>query len=75
MVLMEADTLGIPIISTDIESTRAMGDYAGVLVENSEEGILKGMHDFASGEIQSKHSDFEKYNERAVEEFKELIDG
>lgn len=75
MVLMEADTLGIPIISTDIESTRAMGDYAGVLVENSEEGILKGMHDFASGEIQSKHSDFEKYNERAVEEFRELIDG
>jgi len=74
MVLMEADTLGIPMISTDIASTRAMGDYAGVIVENSHEGILKGMHDFASGEIKSNGSDFEKYNDEAVHEFDCLID-
>ena len=74
MVLMEADTLCIPMISTDIESARAMGDYAGVIVENSEEGILKGMKDFVSGNIACKNSDFEKYNEMALDEFLELID-
>ena len=74
MVLMEADTLGIPMISTDIASTRAMGDYAGVIVENSQEGILKGMHDFASGKIKFECSDFKKYNDDAVSEFNCLMD-
>jgi CDP-glycerol glycerophosphotransferase len=74
MVLMEADTLSVPIISTDIEATRAMKDYAGVIVENSEEGILQGMHDFVSGKITCSNSDFEKYNENALGEFADLID-
>ncbi len=74
MVLMEADTLCVPMISTDIESTRAMGDYAGVIVENSQEGILQGMHDFVSGNVKCKNSDFKMYNEIAVDEFKRLID-
>ena len=73
MVLMEADTLSIPIISTDIESTREMGDYAGVIVENSKEGILQGMHDFANGRVICKNSDFEEYNKKVIEEFNELI--
>jgi len=62
------------MISTDIESTRAMGDYAGVIVENSQEGILQGMHDFVSGNVKCKNSDFKMYNEIAVDEFKRLID-
>lgn len=73
MVLMEADVLGVPMISTDIESTRAMGDHAGVIVENSQEGILQGMYDFASGNVKCKKSDYEKYNENAVMEFERLI--
>ena len=73
MVLMEADTLSIPIISTDIESTREMGDYAGVIVENSKEGILQGMHDFANGRVFCKNSDFEEYNKKVIEEFNEII--
>lgn len=74
MVLMEADALCIPIISTDIPSTRAMGDYAGHVVENSEEGILKGMNDFICGKVTCNNSDFEKYNEIAVNEFYELLE-
>ena len=73
MVLMEADTLCVPIISTDIASTRAMGEYAGHLVENSQEGILKGMHDFVDGNVACSNSDFEKYNEVAVDEFYSLL--
>ncbi len=73
MVLMEADTLCVPMISTDIESTRAMGDFAGVIVENSEEGILQGMYDFVSGRISCSNSDFKTYNEKAVEEFENIL--
>lgn len=73
MVLMEADTLSVPIISTDIESTRCMGDYAGFLVENSEMGILQGMYDFALGKVKCNNSDFRKYNDDAVDEFKRVI--
>ena len=73
MVLMEADILCVPMISTDIESTRAMGDYAGTIVENSEDGILQGMYDFVSGNISCTNSDFKTYNEKAVEEFKNIL--
>ena len=73
MVLMEADTLCIPIISTDIPATRAMGDYAGCIVENSMEGILRGMHDFVDGKVTCNNSDFEEYNENAVNEFYSLL--
>ena len=75
MVLMEADTLGIPIISTDIEATRAMKDYAGFIVENSEDGILHGMYDFVSGKVKANNSDFEKYNQEALDEFNRIIKG
>ena len=74
MVLMEADTLCIPIISTDIESTRNMGSYAGKLVTNSKEGILAGMRDFVDGNVVCNNSDFEKYNEEAIGEFYRILD-
>lgn len=73
MVLMEADTLCIPIISTDINATRHMGDYAGVIVENSQEGILKGMLDFTKGNVACGNSDFKEYNEKAVNEFYTIL--
>lgn len=74
MVLMEADTLDIPIVSTNIESTIEMGDYAGYRVENSQEGILQGMYDFTEGKVKPNSSDFAKYNMQAVEEFYKIID-
>lgn len=73
MVIMEADTLGIPIIATDIESTRAMGEYGGYLVENSYGGILEGMHDFAEGKVRPLNSDYRKYNRNAIDEFLQII--
>ncbi|MBE6498985.1 MAG: glycosyltransferase [Methanobrevibacter thaueri] len=73
MVLMEADTLSIPIISTKINATTMMGDYAGEIVENSQEGLLKGMYDYVDGKIKCNNSNFEKYNQEAINEFYKLL--
>lgn len=73
MVLMEADTLDIPIIATDIESTRHMGSYGGYLVENSQEGLLNGMYDFADGKVKPPKSDYGQYNKEAIKEFLEIL--
>lgn len=37
IVIMEADTLDIPVIATDVVGTQWLRDYNGNLVENSEE--------------------------------------
>ena len=41
--------------------------------ENSEEGLLKGMHDFMEGKVRVMNIDFEKYNQSAVEEFHSIF--
>ena len=69
MVTMEADALNVPIIQTDIKGAQLLRDYNGHIVENSEEGILKGMHDFMDGKVSAMNIDFEEYNKKAVEEF------
>jgi CDP-glycerol glycerophosphotransferase len=50
-----------------------MGKYAGKIVENSQDGILNGMHDFVSGKVKCENTDFEAYNRVAIEEFINLI--
>ena len=74
MVLMEANTLGLSIISTDIESTKAMGEYAGYMVDNSKEGLLKGMVDFSEGKVKPLNSDFKEYNQNAISEFYKILE-
>ena len=73
MVIMEADTLDIPIIATDIEATKSMGSYGGHLVENSQEGLLKGMSDFVEGKVKPLKSSYEEYNKEAIEEFLKIL--
>ena len=73
MVIMEADTLDIPIVATDIEATKSMGSYGGYLVENSREGLLKGMSDFVEGKVKPQKSDYEEYNGDAIEEFLKIL--
>ena len=50
-----------------------MKDYAGTIVDNSQEGILQGMYDFALGKIKPNNSDFKEYNEKALDEFNKII--
>ena len=74
MVIMEADTLNIPVIATDIVGSQWMKQYGGNIVENSEEGILKGMYDFMDGKVNNTlNIDYDKYNQDAVDEFLELL--
>ena len=75
LVILEADTLGVPVISTDIQGPRGfLQKYNGYLVENSEEGIYQGMIDYLDGKVKTMNIDFENYNKLAVEEFYELIE-
>ena len=74
LVLLEADTCGIPCFSTDVRGPRGfMQKYNGTLVENSEEGILKGMNDFMTGKIKCMNFDAEKYNQEVKQEYENIF--
>ncbi len=75
MTIMEADTLKIPVIVSDIEGLQWIRDYDGYLFDNSVEGILKAMQDFMDGKVKSQLDiDYDEYNNNAVEEFYEILD-
>ncbi len=74
LVLLEADTLGIPVFATDILGPRCfLKEHGGILVENSREGILNGMEKYRNSEISAMNIDYEKYNRYAVNQFKKII--
>lgn len=74
LVLAEADILGKPIVSTDIVGPRTfMKEHGGVLVENSEEGILNGIKMLADGKVQPLNVDYEAYNQEVIQEFEQLF--
>ena len=74
IVILEADTLGVPVIATDIYGTQWVKDYGGHLVDNSQEGILKGMYEFMDGNVSTMDMDYEEFNRNAVNEFYSIID-
>ena len=75
LVLLESDTLGVPIVATDIPGS---GDflrrYHGHLVENSVEGLVSGMEAYWRGEVKPLNISFEEYNHSIVEAFEHLFD-
>ena len=73
MVLMEADTFDIPVLVTDITGTQWMRNYGGHIVENSEDGVLQGLYDFAEGKVDTLGIDYQEYNKNAVEEFYSIL--
>ncbi len=75
LVLLEAATLGVPIVATDIPgSGDFMRRYGGYLVENSVEGLLSGMEAYMRGEVVPLEISFEDYNRDIVENFEHLLD-
>lgn len=75
LVILEADTLGIPAISTDIPGPGDfMRRYNGYLVENSAAGLLAGMEAFDRGEVKPLNISFEEYNSDIVYRFEHLFD-
>ena len=75
LVLAEADILGLPCFSTNIDGPRGfMQKYGGLLVADNEKGLLDGMHACLKGEIAPKlNIDYEQYNKEAVEQFEALL--
>ena len=52
-----------------------MDQNKGVLVENSEDGILDGMKMLLNNKVKVMHVDYKKYNAEALNEFYKLLDG
>lgn len=74
LVIVEADVLGVPVVSTDITGPRLfMQKNNGVLVENSPEGVKKGFKMLIDGQVPLLTVNYEEYNRQAVEEFKKII--
>lgn len=74
LVLLEADTLGLPVFATDVSGPHSfLSQYGGLLVENSRKGILEGMKLYREGKIHPMNIDYEKYNKTAAEKFRELV--
>ena len=74
MTLMEAATIDMPIFATDVVGTQWVKENGGHLVENSEEGILKGFYEFAEGKIEPIAIDWEEYNKEALKEINSILD-
>lgn len=76
MTIMEALILGIPVLSTNIKGPRKFLEkgYAH-LVENSQDGLLKGMNDFSNNKFSNlKKFDAEEFNKKALQEFYNLFE-
>lgn len=75
MVLLEALTLGKPVIVTDIPGSRSVVEGGhGLIVENSIKGLIDGMEHFINGEeLFEKQFDYVNYREEAMKMFYETI--
>ncbi len=74
LVLVEADILGVPVVSTDIVGPRTfMQKHNGRLVEDSQDGIETGIRELIKGEIPTLTVDYKEYNRNAVNEFLALL--
>ena len=76
LTMLEADTLGVTLISTDIPGPRSfLEKRGGYMVPCSTEGIYEGMEAFMQGKVKAMNVDYEQYNKNAVAQFEQLLDG
>lgn len=74
MTIFEADTLGVPVITTDIPGPSSfVREYGGYVCECSADGIYKGLCDYSQGKIKAMNIDFEEYNRKISEQFEKLF--
>lgn len=74
LVVAEADILGVPVVSTDIDGPRLfMKDNGGTLVENSEKGILEGLELLGEGRVEVMNADYEALNKRNLQSFYDML--
>ena len=74
LVMLEADSLGVPVFSTDVNGpSNFLKQYGGYLVEDSTEGILQGMYDYAEGKVKPLNIDYAKRNAEIRAEFEKIL--
>ncbi len=75
LVLAEADILGVPCFTVDIPGPRGfMEKHGGLLVENSEDGILKGMQACMEENVPKRlQIEYGQYNLAAVKQFESML--
>ena len=74
MVPLEAMVLRLPVVSTRFASVRgALPEGHGLVVEQTDAALAKGMRDFLAGKVPAPHFDYVDYNRRAVQQFYEAI--
>ncbi len=70
MVILEARTLGLPVVTTAFASVGdSVPEDAGLVVPQTVTGVAHGLRRFLAGKVPAKALDGEDYNRRAVEEF------
>ena len=70
MVILEALTLGLPVIATEFSSVRGALDPAdGIVVPRSVDGVETGLRQFLAGDIPPPAFDPESYNQHAMQQF------
>lgn len=74
LVLFEAMQLNLPIITTDIPGpSELLQEGYGLVVENSVEGLIKGMQAAIDNKIPRKPYDFSSHNALALSQFYECV--
>jgi CDP-glycerol glycerophosphotransferase len=74
LAMIEAMMLGLPVISTDVVGSHSvLVDGYGLLVENSAEGLARGMQAYLDGYKAEKAFDAEQYQIQALTQFEDLL--
>lgn len=76
LTLLEADTLGLPTIATDVQGPRGfVTEHGGTLVPPTVDGLCMGIEQFLAGKVKPMLVDYETYNQKAAKQFLKLFDG
>ena len=74
VVFVDAQILNLLIITTDVsDSKKDIAGKYGIVVENSEKGVYKGMKEFLDKGIKTEKFDPEKFNEEIAEKVRKII--
>lgn len=76
LVLLEADTLGVPVAACDAPGPRGfLREHGGMIVENSAEGLLYAMEQYRSGKLHVLNVDYEAMNQESLKKCEQLLAG
>lgn len=74
VVLFEAAILDIPSFAPNVNGIRGfMEKFGGYMCDDSTEGILKGMNDFAAGKIMPVTIDIDNYNNDVLSSYHSVL--